>query len=150
VVCGACVFPALVLASQDRLTKATNAFEVGNCKRADKWAGRSIDALSTRAGPWQIEALCSIAEQKYVSAEVALRGGLAADPKDWQLEASLAATTAVLGGDARAEAADALALNPLDPNVQALAHGLARGPSRRARDAARTYLATEQTLIESG
>jgi hypothetical protein len=150
VVCGACVFPALVLASQDRLTKATNAFEDGNCKRADKWAERSIDALSTRAGPWQIEALCAITKQKYVSAEVALRGGLAADPKDWQLEASLAATTAVLGGDARAEAADALALNPLDPDVQALAHGLARGPSRRARDAARTYLATEQTLIESG
>jgi len=79
-----------------------------------------------------------------------LRGGLAADPKDWQLEASLAATTAVLGGDARAEAADALALNPLDGDVRALAHGLARGPSRRARAAARTYLATEQTLIESG
>lgn len=147
---GAAVFPALVLASQERLSEATTAYAAGNCTHADKLAQRSIDVLDTRAGPWQIEALCDIRQGEYRRAQTALRGGLAVDPNDWQLAAALAASTAAMGVDARAEAALALRLNPDDPGVQALARGLAFGPSPKARAAALTFLSGEQSLIVTG
>jgi hypothetical protein len=148
-VVGVCVFPALVLASQVRLNEATAAYALGDCVRADKLAQRSIDILGTRAPPWQIEALCAVRAGQFARAQKDLRGGLAVDPDDWQLLAALAAATAAGGSDARAEAAGALRLNPSDPDVRALEHALAAGPSANARRAARTFLST-QSLIGSG
>ena len=149
VVIGACVFPALVLASQIRLNEATSAYASGNCASADQLARSSIDILGTRAPPFQIEALCAIQGHRYHTAEADLRGGLAADPNDWQLQAALAAATAAAGSDARAEVALARKLNPNDPSIRTLARALAGGPSTRARRAARTFL-SQQSLIESG
>jgi len=143
------VLPALVLASQVRLNEATDAYAAGNCARAQRLAQSSIAALDTRAGPWQIEALCSVASGHYGRAASQFRRGLAEDPNDWQLQAGLAAATAASGSDARSEAALARALNPRDPAVRTLAAALARGPSAKARRAARTFL-SEQSLIESG
>ncbi len=148
-VVGVSVFPALVLASQLRLNEATAAYASGDCTRADRLARSSIDALGTRAPPWQIEALCAVQDGQLRSAQADIRSGLAEDPNDWQLQAALAATTAALGNDARTQAAAALRLNPLDPGVQALARALAGGPSSKARQAARTYL-SQQPLITSG
>ena len=85
----ACVFPALVLASQVRLNNASNAYADGNCTLADKFARSSIDVLGTRAPPWQIEALCAVRDGDYPLAQTDLRSGLAVDPDDWQLEAAL-------------------------------------------------------------
>jgi len=148
-VVGACVFPALVLASQVRLNEASSAYASGNCARADQLARSSIDVLGTRAPPFQIEALCAIQSRHYRRAEAELRGGLAVDPNDWQLQAALAAAVAATGSDARAQAALALHLNPTDAGVRALAKALAGGPSARASRAALTFL-SEQSLIESG
>ena len=148
-VVAAAVLPALVLASQGRLNEATSAYAAGDCSQADRLAGRSIDLLGTRAPPWQIESLCSVLAGRYRLAEAQLRDGLAQDPNDWQLQAALAASTAAAGGDARAQAAVALRLNPLDPGVQALAAALAQGPSARARSAAGAFL-SNQSLIGSG
>ena len=149
VVVGACVFPALVLASQIRLNEATSAYAAGNCTSADQLARSSIDILGTRAPSWQIEALCAVQAHDYRTAEMDLRGGLAADPSDWQLQAALAAATAAAGSDARAEVALARRLNPNDPGIRTLARALAGGPSAKARQAARTFL-SQQSLIESG
>jgi O-antigen ligase len=143
------VFPALVLASQIRLNEATSAYAAGDCARADKLARSSIDALGTRAPPWQIVALCDVRAGHYRQAATDLRSGLAADPDDWQLQAALAAASAAVGSDARAQVQAALALDPLDPSVAALAHALRGGPSPKARQAARSYL-SQQTLITSG
>jgi hypothetical protein len=148
-VVGVSVFPALVLASQVRLNEATSAYAQGGCARAVRFAHSSIDALGTRAPPWQMLALCAVQDDQFRRAQTDLRHGLAEDPSDWQLQAALAATTAILGHDARAQAAVALRLNPLDPGVRALAQALLRGPSARARRAARTYL-SQQSLITSG
>jgi O-antigen ligase len=148
-VIAACLFPALVLASQVRLNEATSAYASGDCASADRFARSSINVLGTRAPPFQIEGLCAIRAGQYRRAQTELRGGLAVDPNDWQLQAALAATTAATGADARAQAAAALRLNPTDPGVRALAKALARGPSARARRAALTFL-SEQSLIESG
>ncbi len=149
VVVAVSVLPALVLGSQVRLNAATTAYALGDCTQADRLAARSIEILGTRAPPWQIEALCSIREGRYGRAEAQLRHGLAADPDDWQLTAALAASTAAAGVDARAQAAAALRLNPLDPGVRALARALRHGPSHRARAAAIAFL-SQQSLIESG
>jgi Flp pilus assembly protein TadD len=148
-VVGACVFPALVLASQVRLNEATAAYASGNCARADQLAQRSIEILGTRAPPWQIEALCAVRAGQFARAVTDLRRGLAKDPEDWQLQAALAAATAAGGSDARAEGAVARRLNPNDPGVLALAQALASGPSAKARRAARAFL-SQQSLIGSG
>jgi O-antigen ligase/polysaccharide polymerase Wzy-like membrane protein len=148
-VVGVGVFPALVLASQFRLNQASNAYAAGNCALAEKRARSSIDVLGTRAPPWQIEALCAVFDGHFALAQADLRNGLAEDPKDWQLEAALAAARAAAGADGRAQAAAALALNPQDPGVRALAAALAAGPSNAARRAAQSYL-SQQSLIVSG
>jgi hypothetical protein len=148
-VVSAAVLPALVLASQVRLNEATNAYAAGNCAQADRLAARSVDLLGTRAAPWQIESLCSALSGRYRHAATQLRNGLAEDPNDWQLKAALAAAIAASGGDAHAQAAAALRLNPLDPGVRALAASLARGPSAKARRAAIAFLSS-QSLIGSG
>jgi O-antigen ligase len=147
VACG--VFPALVLASQVRLNEATAAYAAGNCTRADRLARSSLKVLATRAPPWQVLALCDADAHHYWASLQALASGLAQDPHSWELAAALAATRAKLGLDARAQAATALSLNPLDPGVQALAHALAHGPTARARRAATAFL-TEQTLLQAG
>lgn len=149
VVLGACVLPALVLASQVRLNDATTAYAAADCTSADQLARRSTEILGTRAGPWQIEALCAIRANHFTRAQGLLRQGLAQDPNDWQLQAALAASTAAAGSDARAQAVAALRLNPLDPSVQTLARALSHGPSHAARRAATNFL-SEQSLIESG
>lgn len=149
VVVAAAVLPALMLASQVRLSQATNAYAVGNCAQADRLAARSVDVLGTRAPPWQIESLCSVLSGRYRLAAAQLRSGLAQDPNDWQLQAALAAATAASGGDARAQAAAALHLNPLDPSVRMLAAALAHGSSAKARRAAVAFL-SNQSLIGSG
>jgi O-antigen ligase len=143
------VFPALVLASQVRLNEATNAYAAGNCASAQRLAQSSISALGTRAGPWQIEALCSVFSGHYGRAATQFRRGLAEDPNDWQLQAGLAAAIAAGDADARVQAAAARRLNPLDPSVRALDAALSRGPSARARRAALTFL-SQQSLIDSG
>jgi O-antigen ligase len=149
VVVAAAVLPALVLASQLRLTSATSAYAAGDCASADRFARNSLDALGTRAGPWQIEALCDIRGGQYHHALLALDSGLSVDPNDWQLQSAAAATEAVLGFDARAQAASALRLNPLDSGVMALAHALERGPSKQTRQAALAFL-SDQSLIVTG
>jgi hypothetical protein len=148
-VLGACVFPALVLASQVRLNDASNAFASGDCTQADRFARSSIDVLGTRAPPWQIEALCAVRAGDYPLAQTDLRSGLAVDPDDWQLQAALAASIAATGSDARVQAAQALTLNPQDAGVQALAKALAGGPSLRGEAAARAFL-SQQSLLVSG
>ena len=148
-VVGVAVFPTLVLASQISLNQASAAYAAGDCTRADKLARNSIDILHTRAPPWQILALCAVRESQYHLARADLRSGLAEDPNDWQLQAALAATTALIGGDARAEAVLAVRLDAEDPSVRALAFALAGGPSAAARREARAYL-SQQSLIVSG
>jgi hypothetical protein len=148
-VVGASVFPALVLASQVRLNEATNAYAAGNCARADRLARSSVDVLGTRAPPWQIEALCAVVNGRYRNAETDLRGGLGADPNDWQLHAALAAAIAASGSDARAQVAVAVRLNPNTGDIRALAQALAGGPSAKARSTARSFL-DQQSLLVSG
>jgi hypothetical protein len=148
-VLAACVFPALVLASQVRLNDASNAYASGDCTQADRFARSSIDVLGTRAPPWQIESLCAVRAGDYPLAQTDLRSGLAVDPGDWQLQAALAASIAATGSDARVQAAQALTLNPQDAGVQALAKALAGGPSLRGEAAARAFL-SQQSLLVSG
>jgi Flp pilus assembly protein TadD len=149
VVVAAAVLPALVLASQLHLTDATQSYSSGNCARADESARQSVQILGTRAGPWQIEALCDIRSDQYGRAEAALRHGLAEDPDDWQLQSALAGTIAAGGGDGRVALAAAQRLNPNDASLAVLGRALVGGPSARARAAARVFL-SQQSLIVSG
>jgi hypothetical protein len=144
-----CVFPMLVLVSQLRLNEATTAYAAGNCVRAERLAQGSIDVLGTRAPPWQILALCAVRDNRLQLAEADLRGGLAQDPDDWQLQSALAAATAATGHDARSQVALARRLDPNDPTVRALAAALAGGPSAKARRAGVAFL-SQQSLISVG
>jgi hypothetical protein len=144
-----CVLPMLVLVSQLRLNEATTAYAAGNCARAERLAQGSIDVLGTRAPPWQILALCAVRDGQLQLAATDLRGGLAEDPDDWQLQSALAAATAAAGHDARAQGALARRLDPNDPAVRALAGALAGGPSAKARRAGRAFL-SQQSLISVG
>jgi O-antigen ligase len=148
-VVAAAVLPALVLASQLHLNNATEAYSAGSCTRADQLARQSIDILGTRAGPWQIEALCDIRAERYGRAEAALRSGLAEDPHDWQLQSALAGAIAAGGGDGRSAAAIARRLDPNEATLEVFAQAIAAGPSARARAAARVFL-SQQSLIDSG
>jgi hypothetical protein len=149
-VLGASALPGLVLASQIRLNDATSALAAGNCAQADTLARSSLDVLGTRAPPWQIEAICAARVGRYALAETYLRGGLAEDPDDWQLQSALAAAEGARGSPAAAkQAASAAALNPRDALIGELSQTLARGPSQAARRAGISFL-DQQTLIVSG
>lgn len=149
VVVASAALPALVLGSQVRLDDATDAYAAGHCATADADARRSIEILDSRAAPWQIEALCSVASGHYRRAQAQFRSGLAADPDDWQLESGLAASIVASGGDAHPELVAAERLDPLDTGLDSVAAAAAHGPSRAARRAARAFL-SQQSLIESG
>ena len=152
VVVGACVFPALVLASQVRLNEATSGVRGGDCARADQLraaldrrprdaraAVADRGALRVRAGRYRRRRRRSCAADSAV------------DPDDWQLESALAAAIAAdRRGRARGRRRGALRLNPLDPSVQALAKALGHGSVAQARRAPRSTFLSEQSLIESG
>ena len=139
VVVGACVLPALVLASQVRLNEATAAYASGDCARADKLAQRSIDMLGTRAPPWQIEALCSVRGRPVrTRRRRELRARPGAGPR------RLAAAGGARGGHGRRAAPTPAPRRPPRcgstrsiRDVRALAQALAGGPSAKARRAAR-------------
>ena len=114
-VIGVCVLPALVLASQVRLDSATTAYSAADCASADRLAARAVEILGTRAGPWQIEALCAVRANRFGAAERLFAKGLAEDPNDWQLQAGLAAARAAIGLGASAQAATRAAPEPARP-----------------------------------
>ncbi|MDX6725513.1 MAG: hypothetical protein QOK49_318 [Baekduia sp.] len=143
------VVPALVLVSQVRLDKAVDAYGANDCALARRESVRALDVFGGRAGPWQIQALCSAKAHRYGAASADLQKALAKDPRSWNLRAALAATTAASGGDGLADALTAQRLNPRDPGVQGLARGLRSARSADRRSAAVAFL-SQQSLAVSG
>jgi Flp pilus assembly protein TadD len=90
-----------------------------------------------RAEPWELIAYCNIQAGRDGLAVDAARAAVARDPDDWEYHYALALVSAAAGQDPREAAADALRLNPLQPEaraaVKAFATGGRRAWERRAR-----------------
>jgi HAMP domain-containing protein len=104
--------------SQTRLEDAVRAFDRGDCPATIDAALDSVGAVGTRAEPWELIAYCDVrlgqGKLAIGSAEAAVRR----DPEDWEYHYALALVRGSQREDPRAEAARALALNPLQPEAK--------------------------------
>jgi O-antigen ligase len=125
------VQPALLWQSQVRAVDGVRALERLDCPATIDAALDSISAVNARAEPWQLLAYCDSREGQSELAIRAARAAVARDPLDWEYHYALALVLAAGGQDPRPEAAEALRLNPLDPDAQAAVEQL-RGSTPRS------------------
>jgi hypothetical protein len=133
--------PVLVAASQSALTRASAAFERGDCATAVDAALDSRDALGVRPEPYELLGYCNLRGGAFGLAVQAMEAARARDPGNWRPAYGLAVARALDGRDPRAAIADARRLNPLDPRAADLAEALdSDRPARWRRAAARARL----------
>ena len=133
--------PVLVAASQSALTRASAAFERGDCAGAVDAALDSRDALGMRPEPYELLGYCNLRGGAFGLAIQAMEAARARDPENWRPAYGLAVALALDGRDPRGAIADARRLNPLDPRAADLARALdSDRPARWRRAAARARL----------
>jgi hypothetical protein len=116
--------------SQLHLADASAAFEKRDCNRTIDAALDSLDAVGARADPWELIAYCNARAGRAALAVDAARAAVARDPDDWEYHYALALVSAVAGQDPREAAAEALRLNPLQPEAQQAAEAFETGGRR--------------------
>jgi hypothetical protein len=104
--------------SQMHLQRAANAFQAGNCSRAESQAAASIDVLALRPEPYQILGYCDISNGRAQDAVAAMKEAVSQEPGSWEYHYGLAIADAYAGIDPRAQMATVLRLDPDDPLVQ--------------------------------
>ena len=112
------VVPGLVLISDDRLEESAHAYERGDCAAAIDAADSAISTLSARPEPYEIRAYCLLRDDSRPEALRDLERAADRDPENWIYPYGLARARAASGLDPRPQAALALRLNPLEPDVQ--------------------------------
>lgn len=108
------ITPVLAAVSHTRLSESVAAFKRGDCATAIDSALGSTSALSSRAEPYAILALCDARAGKYELAERMMREAVDRDPENWEHHYRLALVRGAAGEDPREAIADARRLNPLD------------------------------------
>lgn len=121
---GCCVLalamPVRVAISQDRARAALDAFFTGDCASAQSAAHASLRAVGGRPQPYEVLALCALADRKPKLAVQRMQDAVARDPQNWALYYGLARMRAITGRDPRGAADRALALDPREPMIRGL------------------------------
>ncbi|MGI8802363.1 MAG: O-antigen ligase family protein [Solirubrobacteraceae bacterium] len=137
VVLAVAVAPALLNVSQSHLDAGLTAFDANDCAAATSAAHASLEPLDFRHGAHEILGYCDLAQGARGAALAEMAKAVDEDPKNWEPHYGLAIVRAVTGRDPRTAARAALARNPYDPVVAAVAAQFRRDPRRRwATDAA--------------
>ena len=131
------ISPATLWRSQVRLADAAAAFRAGDCPKTIDAALDSLSAIGQRAEPWELIAYCNVRLGQPKLGIDAAEAAVKRDPDNWEYHYALALVRGAAGEDPRSAAADALRLNPEQPEAQRAAKALATGKraqwERRAR-----------------
>jgi O-antigen ligase len=106
------VTPALVAQSQTRLDNAVRAFVAGDCRGAIDNALASLEALRSRAEPFEVLGYCDSRLGLDELAVDAMEQAVRRDPRNWEMHYGLALVRGAAGLDPRAAARRALELSP--------------------------------------
>jgi hypothetical protein len=107
--------PSAVLAvSQARLNDSVDALIAEDCTRAVSKARSSLDALGSRAEPYQVIGYCELRRGREQEAVKAMQRAVDRDPGLWEHRYGLALARAAARLDPRSAARAALERNPLD------------------------------------
>jgi O-antigen ligase len=134
------VVPGLVLMSQSRLEDASTAFARGDCPRAVDDADDSIAVLGNRPEPYEIRGFCRIRAGAPARGAADLQKAVDRDPDDWTYRYDLALAQGAAGLDPRREAREAVRLNPLNTDAQAVSKRLRGNSPATWRSEARAML----------
>jgi O-antigen ligase len=116
---GLALSPAARWRSQVRLAEARTAFDAGDCRGAIDAALDSLGAIRARAEPWELIAYCDARLGQKALAIGAAEAAVRRDPGDWEYHYALAVVRGAFREDPRPAAAEALRLNPLQPEARA-------------------------------
>ena len=112
------ISPAAMWRSQVRLADAGQAFQRGDCTAAVDAALDSLGAVGQRAEPWELIAYCDVRLGQPKLAIGAAEAAVRRDPDNWEYHYALALVRGAAREDPRRAAADALRLNPEQPEAQ--------------------------------
>jgi Flp pilus assembly protein TadD len=107
--------------SERQTEVALAAYDRGDCGRAAAAARTANRALPLRAEPDAVLGLCAVRDGRYAAAIADMDAARARDPGSWEYRYGLAIVRAAAGQDPRRDIAAALALDPLEPALQAAA-----------------------------
>jgi O-antigen ligase len=124
----AAVVPALVVVSQSNVAASTAAFAAGDCTAATSTAKTALDPLAFRQGPHEILGYCAAAGREHEHAVAEMTSAVHDDPNNWEPRYGMAVVLAAIGRDPRPAVRAALALDPQEPVVVALAGELRADP----------------------
>lgn len=110
--------PALLMLFETHLQRAADAFQAGNCSRAERQAMASIDVLAVRPEPYQILGYCDLSDGRSQDAVAAMAQAVQQEPGSWEYHYGLAIADSYAGTDPRVQVAEVLRLDPDDPMVQ--------------------------------
>ena len=122
----ACVAPAVVLASQNQLYDAVDAFEAGDCRTAMSRSETSLRTLANRPEPYEILALCQARRGHAFMAVRAIREAVRREPGNWEFWYDRAILEAAAGLDPHGSARQARRHAPREPIVRRMLQVLRR------------------------
>jgi HAMP domain-containing protein len=129
--------PFAVWRSQHRLERAVSAFRAGDCRTTVDQALDSVEAVSSRAEPWELIAYCDVRLGQTALAVGAAEAAVRRDRGNWEYWYALALVRGAARKDPRTAAREAQRLNPLqaEPHDAVKAFDTARPAlwERRAR-----------------
>lgn len=112
------ISPATLWRSQARLADARVAFDRGDCPATIDAALDSLSALGVRAEPWELIAYCDVRLGQPKLGIDAAEAAVQRDPESWEYRYALALVRGVAREDPRSAAAEALRLNPKQPEAR--------------------------------
>ena len=110
--------PAVLALSQSRLSDSVDALLSGDCGKAVDKAHSSLDALGSRAEPYQVIGYCDLSQGRAKAAVRAMAAAVERDPGHWEHRYGLALARGAAGLDPRPAARAALQRNPLSTDAQ--------------------------------
>ena len=125
-----CLVLALVAAGAVALAGAPSGrrrarSSAGDCPATDRRGARTrFGALGSRAEPWELIAYCDVRLGQPKLAIGAAEAAVRRDPDNWEYHYALALVRGADRQDPRPAAADALRLNPLQPEAQERGEGV--------------------------
>jgi hypothetical protein len=111
------VVPALVFISQARLDDSLDHFNGRQCPDAIDLARSATSVLGFRPEPYEVMGYCELRLGHAAAGVAAMEKAIDRDPNNWAYHQGLAIARAGAGLDPRAEAREALRLNPLEPTT---------------------------------
>jgi len=122
--------------SDEHLDRAVAAFNAGNCPAAVAESRATISAVSARAQPYQIMALCDVVLRDPAPAVALMNEAVARDPQNWLYQYSLAIAQAAAGQDPHPALSRAEALDPMEQMMRTAAVTFSGNNPRRWERAA--------------